>query len=308
MKRKILKNILVFGMAAVMSTTTVSAVLAAEADAAETVEAEDAADEAADFKIALTEGELEVKNETERVIESAVLETVKKEAKEGEEQNAEAEPEEIVNLVLTEKDGTVHTFEDVTADKWTEPVLTEEYEILYVSFKDENGKDAEAAEKAEEKKLEKSVTVWTSDDVNIRKEADQKSEALKVLPMGTECEVTAVAPGWLFVKAGELTGYVNHKYLTEDKAAVDKALEEKRIAAEEAARAAAEAAAQQAAWEQQQAQQNQQNQQPQEPEAPAEQPTERYEVSRENVPSCDDGSHGTTYITYSDGTVEAIPY
>lgn len=306
MKNKMLKKMLAFGLAAIMSTTGVAAVSAAEADtAAVTTEAEA---EAVSFKLALAEGELEVANETELEIENAALETVKKEAevKEGEEAAEDAEPEEMVNLVLTEKNGTAHTFEDVKAETWKEPVLTEEYGILYINYKDEADKEAEAAEKVEEKKLEKPVTVWASSDVNIRKEAKQDSESLKVLPMGTECEVTAAAPGWLFVKAGELTGYVHHKYLTEDKAAVDKALEEKRIAEEEAARAAAEAAAQQAAWEQQQAQQNQQPQQPQQPEE--EKPTERYEVSREKVPSCDDGSHGMIYITYSDGSVEVVEY
>ena len=35
---------------------------------------------------------------------------------------------------------------------------------------------------------------------------------------------------------------------------------------------------------------------------------ERYEINRENVPGCDDPDHGTTYITYSDGTIEAVDY
>ncbi len=34
----------------------------------------------------------------------------------------------------------------------------------------------------------------------------------------------------------------------------------------------------------------------------------RYEVSRENVASCEDPDHGTTYITYSDGSVQTIDY
>lgn len=34
----------------------------------------------------------------------------------------------------------------------------------------------------------------------------------------------------------------------------------------------------------------------------------KYEVSRENVPGCDDPKHGTTYITYSDGSIDTVEY
>ncbi len=38
------------------------------------------------------------------------------------------------------------------------------------------------------------------------------------------------------------------------------------------------------------------------------QPNGVFEVSRESVPGCDDPKHGTTYITYSDGSTAVFEY
>ena len=47
------------------------------------------------------------------------------------------------------KDGTEHTFRNVTPDDWKEPVFYNEYEILYISYTDEKGKISGSAGRCE---------------------------------------------------------------------------------------------------------------------------------------------------------------
>lgn len=181
-----------------------------------------------DVTVALQTGDVVLKNETTcffsgaeyKRAESKVVETV-----EGTAETAESEQvAQTWDLVLTEEEGTVHTFKDVRTDKWLEPVITEQFGILYIQYLDETNEKQEALEtleNEEEKTLEKPVTVYTTTDVNVRETPDTASASLKVTARGEEWSVVAALPGWVKVEGNGVTGYVHHEYVTEDKENLD---------------------------------------------------------------------------------------
>ena len=292
MKMKSVKAFLSIVTAASLAVSAPAAVFAEDA-AAQEAEAQDSDGEATaeDFTIAFDGGELSVTNQTTQTIKEAKLvEAAADDSKEADdsEETADASKEAKMNLVLTEEDGTEHTFQDVTVDKWKDAVLVNSYEFLYINYKDESGKDQEAAETADERTFDEPITMYVSANVHVRKEADKESESLKVAALGDEFKVVAAVPGWFKVENGDDTGYVFHSYLTEDKAAVDALVKAKQEADAAAAQAAAAAAAQAA---QQQAA------------AAAAQPAQKTEVSRQAYDDCDGSGHGYYEITWSDGSV-----
>ena len=292
MKMKSVKAFLSIMTAASLAVSAPAAVFAEDA-AAQEAEAQDSDGEATaeDFTIAFDGGELSVTNQTTQTIKEAKLvEAAADDSEEADnsEETADASKEAKMDLVLTEEDGTEHTFQDVTVDKWKYAVLVNSYEFLYINYKDESGKDQEAAETADERTFDEPITMYVSANVHVRKEADKESESLKVAALGDEFKVIAAVPGWFKVENGDDTGYVFHSYLTEDKAAVDALVKAKQEADAAAAQAAAAAAAQAA---QQQAA------------AAAAQPAQKTEVSRQAYDDCDGSGHGYYEITWSDGSV-----
>lgn len=292
MKMKSVKAFLSIMTAASLAVSAPAAVFAEDA-AAQEAEAQDSDGEATaeDFTIAFDGGELSVTNQTTQTIKEAKLvEAAADDSEEADnsEETADASKEAKMDLVLTEEDGTEHTFQDVTVDKWKDAVLVNSYEFLYINYKDESGKDQEAAETADERTFDEPITMYVSANVHVRKKADKESESLKVAALGDEFKVIAAVPGWFKVENGDDTGYVFHSYLTEDKAAVDALVKAKQEADAAAAQAAAAAAAQAA---QQQAA------------AAAAQPAQKTEVSRQAYDDCDGSGHGYYEITWSDGSV-----
>ena len=292
MKMKSVKAFLSIVTAASLAVSAPVAVFAEDA-AAQEAEAQDSDGEttAEDFTIAFDGGELSVTNQTTQTIKEAKLvEAAADDSEEADnsEETADASKEAKMDLVLTEEDGTEHTFQDVTVDKWKDAVLVNSYEFLYINYKDESGKDQEAAETADERTFDEPITMYVSANVHVRKEADKESESLKVAALGDEFKVIAAVPGWFKVENGDDTGYVFHSYLTEDKAAVDALVKAKQEADAAAAQAAAAAAAQ--AVQQQAA-------------AAAAQPAQKTEVSRQAYDDCDGSGHGYYEITWSDGSV-----
>lgn len=292
MKMKSVKAFLSIVTAASLAVSAPAAVFAEDA-AAQEAEAQDSDGEATaeDFTIAFDGGELSVTNQTTQTIKEAKLvEAAADDSEEADnsEETADASKEAKMDLVLTEEDGTEHTFQDVTVDKWKDAVLVNSYEFLYINYKDESGKDQEAAETADERTFDEPITMYVSANVHVRKEADKESESLKVAALGDEFKVIAAVPGWFKVENGDDTGYVFHSYLTEDKAAVDALVKAKQEADAAAAQAAAAAAAQAA-------------QQP--AAAAAAQPAQKTEVSRQAYDDCDGSGHGYYEITWSDGSV-----
>lgn len=301
MKNRLVKTVLSLSLAAALGMTSPAVLMAEEAAT------EAAAEEVKTFTIGLSGTDvLEITNQTTRVFDKTDYTPVTADAKEeASEEKADEKTEEAApayNLVITEDNGDTHTFENVEAEKWTDPVIYDQYGFLYIKYKDANGKEQEAAETADEKKFDTPLTMYVSTNVHVRKEASTEAESIKVSQLGDEWKVTAVVPGWFKVEneAGDVSGYAFHAYLTEDKAAVDALVQAKKEAEEAAARAAAEAAAQaaadQAAWEAQQQAQAQQK------------PQAVYEVSRQAYDDCDGSGHGYFEITMSDGSVRYEEY
>ena len=182
---------------------------------------------AEDFQI----GELTVKNQSGLEVKSAELQ----DAKEDDSKKKNSKDAAGQDLVITMKDGTEHTFRNVTPDDWKEPVFYNEYEILYISYTDEKGKSQEALEDAKETELEEAATTYAKSNVNIREKADTKSKSLKVTSLGTEFKVTGVCPGWLKVEGDGVKGYAAHTYFTSNKDEIDKLVAEQKAAEEKKA-------------------------------------------------------------------------
>lgn len=301
MKRKVVKTLLSVSVAVsmVMSAPVCSWAAQSEQET-ESTAAQEEKKTVEDITLALEDGELVITNQTERSFTTAELKKAEKE------EAKKADQEILMNLVLSEENGDEHTFEKVDVDSWTDPLIYDEYGFLYITYKDADGNTKEVEENADEKELEGELTMYASSNVHIREKADQESESLKVLQLGDEATAVGVVPGWIKVKSGDITGYVYHSYITENKEKVDALVQEKKeaeAAAQAAAEAAAQAAAEQAAAEaaaqaaaEQAAQQQQQQTQ------------EVYEVSRQQFDDCDGSGHGYYEITYSDGSVAYEEY
>ena len=314
MKKKLITKILSISVAGAVALTPVAAFGAQTEDSAQTETAETAEEtkEAEDLKIKTETQELTVKNQTGYALTAGELEDAADEAEdakaEEEKTEDEAQTEEKAQgkmLTVTGEDGTEHVFKNIDPDSWTEPVIYDEYGFLYIKYENKDKKEEEVAETAEEKEWGESLTMYLLSNVNVREKADKESKSLKVLSTGTEVKGIAVAPGWIKVQADDITGYVYHTYITENKEAADA-----KVKAEKEAKAQAEAAAAQAAAAQ--AQQSQDNydysqdqgsyQEPAQS-APQAAPQEKYEVGRQQYDDCDGSGHGYYEITYSDGSV-----
>ena len=287
MRKKTVQVLLGAALIAAMCLGAPTAAFAGETttkeETAEKTGDKDSAEEketAEDFQI----GELTVKNQSGLEVKSAELQ----DAKEDDSKKKDSKDAAGQDLVITMKDGTEHTFRNVTPDDWKEPVFYNEYEILYISYTDEKGKSQEALEDAKETELEEAATTYAKSNVNIREKADTKSKSLKVTSLGTEFKVTGVCPGWLKVEGDGVKGYAAHTYFTSNKDEIDKLVAEQKAAEEKKAAEAKAASEAQAAAE-----------------AAASEPTE---VSRQAYDDCDGSGHGYYEITYSDGSVRYEEY
>ena len=157
----------------------------------------------------------------------------------------------------------------------------------------------------ENKEWGEALTMYLLSNVNVREKADKESKSLKVLSTGTEVKGIAVAPGWIKVQADDITGYVYHTYITENKEAADAKVKAEKEAKAQAEAAAAQAAAAQAQQSQDNYDYSQDQSSYQEPaqSAPQAAPQEKYEVGRQQYDDCDGSGHGYYEITYSDGSV-----
>ena len=212
-------------------------------------------------------------------------------------------------LTVTGKDETDHVFENVDPDSWTDPVIYDEYGFLYIKYQDADKKEQEIAETADEKEWDSPLTMYLLSNVNVREQADKESKSLKVLSTGTEVKAVSIVPEWIKIETDEVTGYIYHSYITENKEAADAKVKAEKEAKEAKEKAAAEAA-QAAAASQASSYDNSSDYSYQEPSysEPAAQPSAPYEVSRQQYDDCDGSGHGYYEITYSDGSVSYEEY
>lgn len=259
-------------------------------------------------------------NETDSEMENVTLRKAFEEVwmEEADLETFAPEEDAVYELRLDTEDGDALLYAGISFDNCTEIRLYEKEDAVYVIYVDAEGEEI-SMEEYPVVMLEEAVTKWTLSNLNVRALPSTEGEKLAVLEVASEAEVYGELEGWCLIRYEDGYAYVSSDYLTEDQELAEQKAEEMReaarLAAEEAARiAAAEEAARIAA---QQAQQSQQTPATEAPvteapatEAPAtEAPVDEiYEVSRENIPGCDDPDHGVTIITYSDGSQSVISY
>lgn len=217
MKNKAVRMMLALSMTAMLSAGVPCSVLTTESEGMEADAGEEKVPE--DVTLSLLTGEVVLTNETDRCFSNAEYKKAESKAVENGQVTGDGSEQlaQTWDLVLTEEDGVVHTFQDVRADKWTEPRIIEQFGILYVEFLDEESQKQSALEDGEEKVLDAPVTVYTVTAVNVRQTPDITSQSLKVTQTGEQWSATAALPGWVKVEGNGITGYVHYEYLTEEK-------------------------------------------------------------------------------------------
>lgn len=225
MNKKLISLYLGLTVAAVMGANTPVFAAGAEENATATeAQAQPSEEEtqektAEDITFELNGSKIVIANETETEVNSAKAETVSANC----------------TVTIDAKDGK-HQFENVNPSEWTDAKLIEDHSFLYIRYMDTDGSSRDASETKEAVTPEEELTMWALTSVNIREEANADSAVLKVAEMGGECKVLEIRPGWYQVEYNGVTGYINHKFLSDDKEEVNAA-----IASAKAAEAAAAA-------------------------------------------------------------------
>lgn len=225
-----------------------------------------------------------------------------------------------VKVGVTEKDQVFEKY--VTADK-KENIDTTDYAVTT---------------------WEETKEVYNTSDLNMRQFPDQEAEILEILDFGNKLEACGELDGWYLVYADGRFGYVASDYITEDSSKLEElqasmqteaqqwetegyaeqntsssqssSIEEKQPETSAPETTAPETSAPETSAPETSAPETAapETSAPEtaapETAAPetAAPETQRVEVSRENVADCNDPDHGTTYITYSDGSVDVEEY
>ncbi len=143
------------------------------------------------------------------------------------------------SLLITEEDGTEHTFENVDLTEEQNYNIIAKFSFFYVIGEEyeEEGED-EAREEvwnyedADGIELDEPVTMYVLADMNIRAEGDTDAEIVGSADVGTEVEVSGGTPIWFSVTQGDTEGYIAARYLTEDEEEAEEAAEAAAAAAE----------------------------------------------------------------------------
>lgn len=158
-----------------------------------------------------------------------------------EEETASEDQEDVVAgswyIIVLSAEKEEHTFETADFSQWENAVLMEERGFWYIQYTDADGKARELPETAEPIELaeDEILTMWALTDVYVREAPKGTAEAVAVAGLGQECNVTALLPGWYQVEYGEVSGYINHKFLTADEAEAQAAKDQEQQARDAAA-------------------------------------------------------------------------
>ncbi|MCD7763031.1 MAG: SH3 domain-containing protein [Lachnospiraceae bacterium] len=277
-----------------LASATSFAVCAEEAETEVETEAETEAEaEVTEIELTVDGETVVVTNESGLYIESIAFETISAEDADAAEGETEAETEAAeeaaatTTLVVTEADGTVHTFEDAYVDGLSNLKLTSMIGYVFFIGTESGGDEKYFYETADDVTLDEPVTMYTTGMVNIREEADGSSTLLGTAERGSELQVLGGTSKWFQVTQGDVTGYVAARYLTEStdeaQAAVDQEASARAALEAQAAAAAAAAAASSS--------------------SSSSSSSGSGIVSKEAVYDCDGSGHGYYIITHSDGSV-----
>ena len=114
------------------------------------------------------------------------------------EQESEIQEEVVEEQAEEEKEESSVELEDATPEE--EEVIVEEPEV-------------------EEPQIDwlSAVSVWTTEELNLRAEPNTECDIITVFELGTELKKATEEDGWAYVKCGDHEGYVSTKYLANEK-------------------------------------------------------------------------------------------
>ncbi len=142
----------------------------------------------------------------------------------------EADDKSGGSLLITEDDGTEHTFEDVDLTEEKDYNIIAKFSFFYVigeEYEEENEDEAKEEvwnyEDADAIELSEPVSMYVLADMNIREEAEKDAEIVGSVDVGTEVEVSGGTPIWFSVTDGDTEGYIAARYLTEDQEEAEEA-------------------------------------------------------------------------------------
>ena len=216
------------------------------------------------------------------------------------------EEDELVDIILTDKDDEEYEFVDVPYDDISEPELVVEDEYAYIQYTSLEDDKEESIGQTGERTYEESKELYAIDNVNIRSNPDTESEILGVINVGDSIEVLGDTATHYQVKQGDVTGYASRKYISDDKEKAEKAAKEyaESIAQQSSSQTSSQQT--QTYYEEPSAPQ-QTYEEPAAPEPTYEEPAV-YEVRRQRFDDCDGSGHGYFEITYSDGSTAIEEY
>lgn len=283
--------------------TAVEETVVEDSEAEETAETESKEVEAEELLLKLTaEKELTAWNMTGKKAAELYVKKVSEEVWGENVLNVEMELEEklVYDLKLVSEDNEIFLFYNLPLNEMKELSVFSGETGTYVIYTDAEEKEVSTKE-FPVVCTEEPVTIYTTYGLNVRAIPTTDGQILGGLQPGEETVRYGVAEnGWCMIKRGDIYAYITGDYVTED------ASEAERI--REQARAAAAAAAAQSAGNSNSGNSNSGNGNSGGGNGGQKQETGRTEVSREVVPGCDDPDHGTIFITYSDGSIEAVDY
>ena len=102
--------------------------------------------------------------------------------------------------------------EEVEVEDEAEP----EPEESEVEIEDASSEE-ESEEAAPQIDWSTAVSVWTTDELNLRAEPNTDCDIITVLAKGTELKKASEEDDWAYIQCGDYEGYVSTKYLADEK-------------------------------------------------------------------------------------------
>ncbi|MGN0353546.1 MAG: SH3 domain-containing protein [Muricoprocola sp.] len=203
---------------------------------------------------------------------------------------ASAEEGETYTFTVKAEDGLAYTFEKVRPEIMSDSRIIQEDDFYFIEYLSLNSGKEMTIGQTGEKEYSEPVTCYAIDDVYLRADVSSESEIVDTIYRGDEIKVIGETAKYYKIEKKDKVGYSVKSCVSEDEQDAINAVKQQE-AALEAQREAEEAAA----YAQQGA-------------TGGTSSSGKKVVSKEKIPDCSDPSHGTIYITYSDGSVGTKEY
>ncbi len=185
--------------------------------AEETEETQETAAEAEETEVTAAETEAEAE-EQEFTVETAdgQTETIVNKTGDSVSEVSYETDDDKDTLLVTEENGTVHTFEDADLTQASGYSIVKKLSFFFVYGTASDGDEQWFYETADDVTLDEPVTMYTIGMVNIREEPDGDSTLLGTADLDSEVEVLGGTSKWFRANQDDVSGYIAARYLTED--------------------------------------------------------------------------------------------